>query len=624
MSYKKLTKNPLFWFVIFLLCLIPVLAFLQYKWLEELSRIELEQKKKDLVASSFQFLRDFNYEIFSMYSLLKIDEKAWRTRDGQTMARQYADWQKKAYNPGLLQGIYLFDLQPGTISRYDVTLKKFLQAEKNSTTMDQAIHACLTARQKYGINLFYSFDTLENPTLIIPATSDSLGEIKGYLLLELDKDFLIDKLFPDLVDSHFTVSDKREFILRIVRNQSSNQAIKGASPPLYVSAPSSFFNDQTSFDFTLPLVMLIPRSPLKEVKLHVSKHQFPFIIRSTVRVNRNKPNDSGPGVNQMMPFDKWALFLRALEDELDITPQLLDSVNILSHELSAYTIQVKHQSGSLELAVFYHQLRNFFISSGILILLGASLILLLVAYQKDKILTYKEKEFVATVTHELNTPLAVICSAGENLAKGIISDKQRLIEYGELIKNEGFRLNKMVESILLYSGMQASLLAGKKEPLPVKEALEQVLNRFTLQLENRGIHLHTELPGELPPLRINKELFLSVVENLISNAVKHGGQGGWIRFTARFKERNRNDNTRYNLLEIIIEDQGPGIPKHELSHIFEPFFRGKTARDNQIQGSGLGLSLVKKIVDACKGQITIMSQPDKGTICLLQWPYTSD
>ena len=116
---------------------------------------------------------------------------------------------------------------------------------------------------------------------------------------------------------------------------------------------------------------------------------------------------------------------------------------------------VKHRAGSLEAAVAATRRRNLAISFGILLLLGASVGFIVLSSRRAQRLATQQMEFVAGVSHELRTPLAVICSAAENLADGVIDNRDQIKRYGGLIRDEGRRLTGMVEQVLEFAGAQS-------------------------------------------------------------------------------------------------------------------------------------------------------------------------
>ncbi|MGL1890850.1 MAG: HAMP domain-containing histidine kinase [Spirochaetaceae bacterium] len=235
----------------------------------------------------------------------------------------------------------------------------------------------------------------------------------------------------------------------------------------------------------------------------------------------------------------------------------------------------------------------------LLIGLGIAYILILNQINKLKILRAREKEFVASVTHELRTPLAVIHSAADNIKSGII-DPKRMEQYGTLITDQSRRLSSMIEGILLFSRFEGKAIQTPHLTSVKCSDLEDELETINESIADKygvKVLLDFGLPETFYTDIESVELILS---NLIINSAKHGySDGGVIRVKAHLKLPNK--------LIFVIEDDGVGIDIKEQRHIFEPFFRGVKSHENQTNGSGLGLFLTYKKVKLLGGKISLES-----------------
>jgi len=263
----------------------------------------------------------------------------------------------------------------------------------------------------------------------------------------------------------------------------------------------------------------------------------------------------------------------------------------------------------------------------LLLLMGIAAAYLIILYQVNKLkkLRLREKEFVASVTHELRTPLTVISSAADNIKSGIIST-ERIEEYGKLISDQSDRLASMIEGILLFSRLE-----GKAEDSPQLKSLESsdIIKNITMYTQSiineTGKKLQIDF-GSLPNTLISdKETIELILINLITNSCKHayskGGKG-----LIRVKGHIQLPDT----IIFTVEDDGCGIHKSEIKHIFEPFFRGNKSLQEQIKGSGLGLYLSKRKSELLGASLTIESPYERsddkirmGSRFLLKIPYIS-
>lgn len=269
-----------------------------------------------------------------------------------------------------------------------------------------------------------------------------------------------------------------------------------------------------------------------------------------------------------------------------------------------WQVDVKHRAGSLEAAVASTRRKNVFVSSSVLLLLGASVALIVVSSGRARRLAAQQMEFVAGVSHELRTPLAVIRSAGENLADGVVSEAPQVQQYGALIATEGRRLTEMVEQVMEFAGFDAGTTLELR-PVPVDEVIETALTSSQPLLTEHGATLEVSADTDLPHVLGNHAALSRTLVNLVSNAVKYGGDDRWVGLTV---SRAGRDHVVFR-----VSDHGQGIPDEDLPHIFEPFFRGRPGIDGHIHGSGLGLSLVSRIAAQHKGKVHVETQPGRGT-----------
>jgi len=285
-----------------------------------------------------------------------------------------------------------------------------------------------------------------------------------------------------------------------------------------------------------------------------------------------------------------------------------------SGEPGHWRLAVQHRAGSMEAAVSSLRRRNLAVSFSLLALLAGSMALILVLARRTQRLAALQMEFVAGVSHELRTPLSVICSASDNLAEGIVSTPERARQYGGLIRDEGRRLARMVEQALLFAAEQSDRMRYDLQPVQPVPVIERALKSVEAALKETGMQVEISLPGDLPAVLADANALGQCVENLVGNAVKYGRSGGWMGISASAVDGGARPE-----VQISVEDRGPGISHADLAHVFEPFYRARSAREGQIKGAGLGLYLVRRIMEAMGGRVTAWSRPGRGsrfTLCL--------
>ena len=279
-----------------------------------------------------------------------------------------------------------------------------------------------------------------------------------------------------------------------------------------------------------------------------------------------------------------------------------------------WKLVVTHPSGSLEAVVTSQRRRNLAISSSVLGLLGASIGLLVLATRRAQRLATQQMEFVAAVSHELRTPLAVIRSAAENLADGVVHDETRIRRYGELMRAEGRRLSDMVEQILELAGIQSGQRGFALRPIGVGPLVSDIVSASASLIETAGLVVEFDIPDNLQPVLGDEPALRRVFQNLIDNAIKYGAGGRWIGVGGKQAAGE---------VSVTVADRGIGIDPADQTRIFEPFYRAADVVAAQVQGAGLGLSLVQRIVAAHGGRVTVKSAPREGSAFTVHLPAAS-
>lgn len=213
-------------------------------------------------------------------------------------------------------------------------------------------------------------------------------------------------------------------------------------------------------------------------------------------------------------------------------------------------------------------------------------------------------DFIADVSHEFKTPLSSIMGYVTLLQDNTISEAER----DEYIKKTFMnieKLNDLTENILRISKLENNNYPDEKESYRLDEQIREAIVLMEPKWDEKEIDFDIELPEIL--YTGNKALIFQVWMNLIGNAIKFSNKGGNIAISTKIKE---------DYIRIIISDDGIGMDKETLSHIFEKFYQGDISR--QAQGNGLGLALCKKILENCDGKIYATSEPGKGAVFMVE------
>jgi signal transduction histidine kinase len=251
---------------------------------------------------------------------------------------------------------------------------------------------------------------------------------------------------------------------------------------------------------------------------------------------------------------------------------------------------------------------SFLHSAGItvlvLVFLLGGIALTIRATDREARLAQAKSTFVANVSHELKTPLSLISLFSEILELGRVNNETKKAEYYGIIRHESRRLNKTIDNILDFSRIEAGRKTYELVDGDMAEVIDHVLSTHRYQVINSGFDIQTDIQANLPSVLIDRDAMAQAISNLLDNAIKYSGKVKQLSITAKTVESN---------LSIEIADQGVGIPRAEQAKIFEKFYRVGNGLVHDVKGSGLGLSLVKHIVEAHKGTISVESDVGKGT-----------
>ncbi len=229
-----------------------------------------------------------------------------------------------------------------------------------------------------------------------------------------------------------------------------------------------------------------------------------------------------------------------------------------------------------------------------------------------------QMEFVASVSHELRTPLAVIRSAADNLADGVIRDPEAMRKYGAILQHQSRSMGDLVDQILLFASTEDRSNRYVLKPVAVAKILDAVVADTEGLVQGAGMTLDLEVDSGLPHVLGDLGGISQCMQNLIGNAVKYGGDDRRITVRARRFNQNRGEPEE---LRISVGDRGIGIDSSEISHIFEPFYRSPRVQAAQIHGTGLGLSLAKRIAESMGGRLTVASQLSVGSTFTLHLQF---
>ena len=562
-----------------LVALVSVLAFLQYRWLGRISVAERQTMQTNLRSQGRGLQEEINKEIINAASRIRMSLTEYRSRSWDEMIERFSRWKETAVYPGLIKTVFVAQLREGQfdLMRVDETAKRLERSEWPESLAD--------IRRRFA-----------PPQRAYANTSERR---------EMEHKEEEERSIGSLIE-HGYVSEEGAALVRFLievekmeepRDNAERERVRMNTIAMLQESPLAIIALDMDYvrQFFLPALFR-----QRFTADGVLDYEMNVVFRKSSEVKRERS-------------------LGALEESQlgsgDLAINMFALPSSAENRGSRWQIVINHRAGSLDAAVTQARNRNLIISFGILSLLAISTIIIIVISRRAQGLAQKQMDFVAGVSHEFRTPLAVIHAVSENLADGLITDQLQIEQCGVVIRNDVRRLSGMVEQVLEFAGASRGKNLYQPHPVNLEEVIDQALAENPSLETDLNWRIEKAIEPHLPQVMADPAAITSAVRNIIDNAVKYGGDAHWIGIEAKVSKTN--DSPR---VEVTVADKGVGIPEVDLPHIFEPFYRGREVVAAQVHGNGLGLSLVKNIIDAHGGTIEVSSSPGKGSVFTLSLP----
>ncbi len=565
-----------------MLLLLVVLGALQFRWLGAVTRAQEESLRRNMVHAADRIARDVDLEISRAFFSFVYRDGLARGRKAERLAESWSRFRDSAFEPDLISDVYLVErgTQPlrldeaGPELRHERLPAGLVEELLNLAAQPPELAPPETERTPI----------LEDPlTVVVPLDilmrrGRSRPEARprgkpgqgsqppeGGVLLVLDEEVLRERFVPDLVASH--LGDSVSDIVVALYGEEAGAA------PLFATADVERRRGD-AWDAARPVLVV---HPFPELRWSLGRGE---------RVGAGPQAEVGPPaeiVEGEDPAYEW---------------------RVERGRGGPWLLAMSRVEGSLEAAVSRARLANGLVVLGTLLVLGTATLLLLRTARQAGRLGEQRVDFVAGVTHELNTPLAAITSAAENLADGVVSEAGQVRRYGEMIRGEGQRLTAMIGQVLDFAGMGRSE-RPRLTSFDAGAVLGEALDDRRWAIRQAGVEVEERLADDLPeawgdPLGLRR-----VLGNLIDNALKYGGDSVWIGVEADLDVDGK--------VRLRVRDRGPGIGRDEARRIFEPFYRGRGVTSSHVHGSGLGLAVAHELVEAMGGLLLLEDTGSSGT-----------
>jgi signal transduction histidine kinase len=551
--------------VVALIAVVAVLAAYQYRWTGEISRTEQVRLKNSLATSVRSFDQEFSYDFQQLCESFELDPEADPDATESRVARQFVSWNRVSSHAQIVDSVHIlrFSVKSSALESFNENDNQFHHAEWPPQL--GSLQPLLERQYKLAIQVKNDRDAVYYPWTFY---GDAPALVRP-----------IFRIWPGTHDPGRSVGAIGILVVALDRDYFERQYLSELVDRHFGAA------GQRSF----------------AVSVRMAKAPYRTIYATDAR---------SPIVTDMPDVAVNLFDLIGEEARRRGHPPLQANVADQQWQLAA-----QHPSGSLDEAVASWRRRNLAINLGLLAILSGSMALLFSAARRSRMLARMQMEFVAGVSHELCTPLSVINTAAENLADGIVENAGQMQEYGILIRGQGRRLERLVDEVLLFTAGRFGLSGYELKPVEVAAIISQSLSTSEASLHDAGFTLAKEIKDGMPPIVADPSAVITCIENVVSNAIKYSDSSKWVAIRAYEASRDSKPEVR-----ISVEDKGIGISSADLAHVFEPFYRVQSARDNQIRGVGLGLYLVKRMMEDMGGRVSVTSVFGRGTEVVLHFP----
>lgn len=624
---RGIRKFPIFWIAVLpgMASLLIMVAALQYRWTKELSVAAEARIGSTLQPLMVGWHLDFYGELSAICVAMQVGPDSGAHDAWNDYLQRYHEWNRNggptevvggAYaNPKVVQEIYdwqtsapgnpqLLRLNPQSMTLDAVSAPPGLEAllarlHANSASLAIAMHAWefQTSSEKEnqpGSSRAHTLGLRSNalagwqldddiPALVHPVVHhanpfNSLTPVgRGavdWMVVVLNLDYIQRKILPNLATRYFSGPEGLEYKLAVVD--------EGRVPPqlIYSSDPSFPSGNHQTVDSRMNIFGPPPDS--------AEGRFWPTIANGESLEWRNFSAPVWfPVIQNAANDEPWMLLL-------------------------------EHRTGPLEAIAKSIWRRNLMTGGVVLLLLTVGMTLILLTSRRAQKLAQLQLDFVASVSHELLTPLAAIYCTGQNVSDGLVQTKTDLMTHGSIITSQARQLTDLVKQILLFASTQNGTNRYALRPLHVSAILQSVRDNVAVLIESAGFNIEERVEAGLPCVMGDLPALSQCLQNLVSNAVKYSGENRWVGFSASVCEAKNHQKE----VCISVQDHGPGISRSDLPHIFEPFYRSPKVVDAQIHGTGLGLAVARRIAEAMGGKLFATSEVGKGSTFTLRLPVT--
>jgi len=549
------------------LLIVPILAVLAaasgilFHSLENDRTAELARQERFMRNAAFSVVDDLGSELFSMFSAFSYDLRLQQARGGivdrATLTAALDRYRAQARFPDLLPTLACLSVGPHGGYTFGLWTQQGWSEGPRPAWATELVPP--VPRSDELVPQPRAAFSLEHPvlTVLLRPRRSVEGEVVA-VALRFSPQVVLEQIVPTLVRQRFAEGPEAPFYRASVHNRD----VAPAAPSVPV-------------DWEVPL---LPWTPLEG--------WFDYYVNRLQTIDRSRlafERLSLPTISGENPGTGWVLTITRLPGGL-------------AAEMTG---------------LFW---KNVGWSLGFFLFLSLGFWGLYQSARRARVQTLQERTFLALISHELKTPLAVVRSLADNLARGIGTNEARAKEYGEVLRDQSTRLTSMVENVLGFTTIQGGVPARDRVPVDLEAIVRDRLSRHAA--DRNDVTVTVAFESGLGSVLGHPSALGAAVDNLIGNAYRHGAVSSGPHKIAVTLGSQRRWGTKGVLLTI--EDDGPGFSRSEGKSFRRPFHRGQSAQETQTPGSGVGLSLAVATARALGGRLWWDGRPGVGA-CFYLW-----
>ena len=626
-----------------------LLAFIgttQIAWIRQVSDSQRHLVQESLRESLKLGLDEFRFKAWLLMAIFEPDANPGQDRRAENYMQRYHSWHAASMYGSAVKHIFFYDMTArgtGVLSLITGESGKVRRVE-----WDEGLASVRDHIRRFGFPPGRGLQPNWRETWMFHPRAMAISRpmvtfgpsgrgktdwpvVTGYLILKLDPDYIRDRLIPDILDHRFDSSSIRDGRYEVTITL-DREALYVYEPSATVDTQSPALAGETGgyslkrLQRTDPTAMarpadqsfriLLSRNPVPEGLAKRGAAQRVFAPGLAIRQQLSDPEFVPAGLLRSAPSEavKADRGLLRIREQARGLPRLF----VAGDKRHTLRIEARQLGSSLREAMNGKYYRSLALGVFALVLLAAAMAMIAITGSRAAQRAETRMEAAASQSHQLLTPISVVIGLADNMIRGSLGNGEKAIQYGEMLRDYGQRLRKIVGRSMQVASIDSSEKRYAREVIDVSKLVTEALDDAGPLFRGAGFDAEHSIAEELPSVQADSEALRQSVDELLSNAVKYGQPGRWVKVeTCAAGEGSARE------VRIRVHDRGRGIPAREAQRIFEPYYRVPDKFNVSIPGSGLGLKLVREMVSAMGGKLTLDSEEGRGSVFTIHLPASA-